>query len=165
MYRVDLFVGEKKIANGSFEILSPPRSGQRQEPPPQIENLQPSHTPTPSNRLKGTVTLDIDPTTNLIAAPTCPVIRSKSFYIGQQPTEHCGPEHHQPTPDDKTIRANVEELIINDEWLGDYILFATIEVRNGVVSIRGKLPTEEYNRAAERKISTIRGVKKVEFVR
>lgn len=48
--------------------------------------------PDGSNRL--TVTLDIDPTTNLIAAPTCPVIRTKSFPIGQEPREYCGPEYH-----------------------------------------------------------------------
>lgn len=121
--------------------------------------------PDGSARLMGTITLDIDPTTNLVAAPTCPVIRSKSFRIGQQPTQRCGPEQHQSTPDDKTIRDNVEELIINDEWLGNHILFASIEVRNGEVTIHGKLPTEDLTKEAHRKISTIRGVRKVEFVR
>ena len=43
----------------------------------------------------GTITLDIDPDTNLIAAPSCPVIRTKTFPIGQQPTDYCGPEHHR----------------------------------------------------------------------
>lgn len=50
--------------------------------------------PDGSTRLMGTVTLDIDPTTGLIAAASCPVIRSKSFQIGQQPTQYCGPDHH-----------------------------------------------------------------------
>ncbi|MEJ7710696.1 MAG: penicillin-binding transpeptidase domain-containing protein [Pyrinomonadaceae bacterium] len=50
--------------------------------------------PDGSTRLMGTVTLDIDPTTGLIAAATCPVIRSKSYQIGQQPTQYCGPDHH-----------------------------------------------------------------------
>lgn len=45
-------------------------------------------------RLQGTITLDIDPTTGLIAVPTCPVIRTKTFVIGQEPHEYCGPEHH-----------------------------------------------------------------------
>ncbi|MBC7930317.1 MAG: hypothetical protein H7Z38_07070, partial [Rubrivivax sp.] len=52
--------------------------------------LQPDGT----TRLKGTVTLDIDPTTGLLAAPTCPVIRSKNFAIGTEPHRRCGPQYH-----------------------------------------------------------------------
>jgi penicillin-binding protein 1B len=48
-----------------------------------------------ASRLTGTVTLDIDPTTGLIAAPTCPVIRTKTFVIGTEPRRHCGPQYHQ----------------------------------------------------------------------
>ncbi|HEX8557160.1 MAG TPA: PBP1A family penicillin-binding protein [Pyrinomonadaceae bacterium] len=48
-----------------------------------------------SSRLSGTVTLDIDPTTGLIAAPTCPVIRSKTYAIGTEPRRRCGPQYHQ----------------------------------------------------------------------
>jgi penicillin-binding protein 1B len=44
--------------------------------------------------LQGTITLDIDPTTGLIAAPTCPIIRTKTFAIGQEPREYCGPQYH-----------------------------------------------------------------------
>ena len=51
-----------------------------------------------STRLMGTITLDIDPTTGLIAAPTCPVIRSKTFQIGQEPRRYCGPEYHTGRP-------------------------------------------------------------------
>jgi penicillin-binding protein 1B len=47
-----------------------------------------------SSRLMGTITLDIDPNTGLLAAPTCPVIRSKTFSIGQEPRRYCGPEYH-----------------------------------------------------------------------
>jgi penicillin-binding protein 1B len=47
-----------------------------------------------TTRLEGTITLDIDPTTGLIAAPTCPIIRSKTFIIGQEPREYCGPQYH-----------------------------------------------------------------------
>jgi penicillin-binding protein 1B len=47
-----------------------------------------------SSRLEGTITLDIDPTTGLIAAPTCPIIRSKTFVIGQEPRQDCGPQYH-----------------------------------------------------------------------
>lgn len=45
-------------------------------------------------RLQGTITLDIDPTTGLIAAPTCPIIRSKTYVIGQEPRQYCGPQYH-----------------------------------------------------------------------
>jgi len=61
-----------------------------------------------SNRLQGTITLDIDPTTGLIAVDSCPVIRTKTFIIGQEPKKYCGPEYHkkaQPSP--ATSRARV----------------------------------------------------------
>ncbi|HEX8072512.1 MAG TPA: PBP1A family penicillin-binding protein [Pyrinomonadaceae bacterium] len=50
--------------------------------------------PDGTSRLMGTITLDIDPTTGLLAAPTCPVIRTKTFVIGQEPRRYCGPEYH-----------------------------------------------------------------------
>ena len=52
-------------------------------------------------RLEGTITLDIDPTTGLIAVETCPVIRTRTFVLGTEPRRYCGPEYHQralPTP-------------------------------------------------------------------
>jgi penicillin-binding protein 1B len=51
--------------------------------------------PDSSSRLAGTVTLDIDPETGLIAAPTCPVIRTKTFAIGTEPRRRCGPQYHR----------------------------------------------------------------------
>ena len=70
----------------------------------------PSPTPTPRKQLKGegrelsvedaptklegTITLDIDPTTGLIAVDSCPVIRTRTFVIGQEPKKYCGPEYH-----------------------------------------------------------------------
>jgi penicillin-binding protein 1B len=46
-------------------------------------------------RLEGTITLDIDPTTGLIADPSvCNIIRSKTFVIGQEPRQRCGPQYH-----------------------------------------------------------------------
>ncbi len=51
--------------------------------------------PGDGTRLEGTITLDIDPTTGLIAdLSVCPVIRSKTFAIGQEPRRYCGPEYH-----------------------------------------------------------------------
>ncbi len=48
-----------------------------------------------SGRLEGTITLDIDPTTGLIAVETCPVIRTKTFVLGTEPKKYCGPEYHR----------------------------------------------------------------------
>lgn len=50
--------------------------------------------PDGSTRLMGTVTLDVDSTTGLIATESCPVVRSRSFPIGQQPNRYCGPQYH-----------------------------------------------------------------------
>src|SRR2546427_8752336 len=60
-----------------------------------------AYEPDSSSKLQGTITLDIDPTTGLIAVDSCPVIKTKTFIIGQEPTKYCGPEYHkkpQPTP-------------------------------------------------------------------
>lgn len=46
-------------------------------------------------RLEGSITLDIDPSTGLIAVETCPVIRTKTFVIGTEPRTYCGPEYHR----------------------------------------------------------------------
>ncbi|MDQ1613031.1 MAG: penicillin-binding protein [Pyrinomonadaceae bacterium] len=76
------------------------------DPPPPADTQQRPRTTTPrlegrgvtqgdgTSRLMGTITLDIDPSTGLLAAPTCPVIRSKTFPIGQEPRRYCGPEYH-----------------------------------------------------------------------
>jgi penicillin-binding protein 1B len=48
-----------------------------------------------NGRLEGTITLDIDPTTGLIAVETCPVIRTRTFVLGTEPRKYCGPEYHQ----------------------------------------------------------------------
>jgi penicillin-binding protein 1B len=60
---------------------------------PGLEGRGSSGTDGPS-RLTGTVTLDIDPTTGLIAADTCPVIRTRTFVIGSEPRRRCGPQYH-----------------------------------------------------------------------
>ena len=62
-----------------------------------------------SSKLQGTITLDVDPTTGLIAVDSCPVIRTRTFIIGQEPRKYCGPEYHkkaQPPPTTAT-RARV----------------------------------------------------------
>jgi penicillin-binding protein 1B len=49
-------------------------------------------------RREGTITLDIDPTTGLIAVESCPVIRTRTFVNGAQPRKYCGPEYHGKKP-------------------------------------------------------------------
>ena len=49
----------------------------------------------PDSGLEGTITLDIDPTTGLIAVETCPVIRTKTYVLGTEPRKYCGPKYHQ----------------------------------------------------------------------
>lgn len=66
-------------------------------PPPPLPTLSPSPRSTPQDgaRLEGTITLDIDPTTGLIAVESCPVVRTKTFVLGTEPRKYCGPEYHR----------------------------------------------------------------------
>jgi penicillin-binding protein 1B len=79
---------------------TPPEVNPRK--PPKLEGRGVTQ-PDGTNRLQGTITLDIDPTTGLIADPeVCPIIRSRTFIIGTEPHKYCGPEYHngratQPT--------------------------------------------------------------------
>ena len=57
-----------------------------------------SYEPAAIDKLQGTITLDIDPTTGLIAVDSCPVIKTKTFIIGQEPRRYCGPEYHKKKP-------------------------------------------------------------------
>lgn len=85
------------------EELPPPTQDQYL-PPPSQPSPSPSTTPklprselrtNENGRLEGTITLDIDPTTGLIAVETCPVIRTKTFVLGTEPRKYCGPEYHK----------------------------------------------------------------------
>lgn len=59
------------------------------------QSTKPDGTSDSPTKLEGTITLDIDPTTGLIADPNvCPIIRSKTFIIGQEPRQYCGPQYH-----------------------------------------------------------------------
>ncbi|MBA3354357.1 MAG: PBP1A family penicillin-binding protein [Pyrinomonadaceae bacterium] len=79
--------------------------------------LDPTATPRPrpapgageeGARLEGSITLDIDPSTGLIAVETCPVIRTKTFVIGNEPRTYCGPEYHRGrTVDPAALRPRV----------------------------------------------------------
>jgi penicillin-binding protein 1B len=61
----------------------------------------------PVGGLEGTITLDIDPTTGLIAVESCPVIRTKTFALGTEPKKYCGPEYHKGKAGDPAGRPRV----------------------------------------------------------
>ena len=97
-----------KTTDGTEE--EPNRQTEPASLPPDVPPEPPKPKPTPkpketydgdesSSKLQGTITLDIDPTTGLIAVDSCPVIRTKTFIIGQEPKKYCGPEYHKkPKP-------------------------------------------------------------------
>jgi penicillin-binding protein 1B len=109
--RIELFIngtGPNQVAEVPVEEASP--VVEEPSPSPAIENpvedaappaASPSPSPSPhakppdAARLEGTITLDIDPTTGLIAVETCPVIRTKTFILGTEPKKYCGPEYHK----------------------------------------------------------------------
>ena len=82
------------------EPLPTPSPTARPLPSPRVVPVAP--------RLEGTITLDIDPATGLIAVETCPVIRTKTFVIGTEPRKYCGPEYHRArTVDPSATRPRV----------------------------------------------------------
>ena len=105
--RVELFIngtGPSQEPLTPVEEMSPeelpspsPLDDQNYEPPP-LPTVSPLPTPRrtlPESGLEGTITLDIDPATGLIAVETCPVIRTKTFVLGTEPRKYCGPEYHK----------------------------------------------------------------------
>jgi penicillin-binding protein 1B len=64
-------------------------------------------TAVPEGHLEGTITLDIDPTTGLLASDSCPVIRTKTFVLGTEPKKYCGPEYHRGKAGDSSSRPRV----------------------------------------------------------
>ena len=61
----------------------------------------------PPSGLEGTITLDIDPQTGLIAVESCPVIRTKTFVLGTEPKKYCGPQYHQRNTIEPAARPRV----------------------------------------------------------
>jgi len=107
--RVELFLnGTGPNVEAAAEEASPeeqeqaspePNQGQTQplplvSPSPSPPHAKPAASP-PDARLEGTITLDIDPTTGLIAVESCPVVRTKTFVLGTEPRRYCGPEYHK----------------------------------------------------------------------
>src|SRR6266498_1317797 len=109
--RIDLFINGTSPQGALSPELEPEASPETDELPPPAPDetlppvlVEPSPMSSPrakalrtdqSGRLEGTITLDIDPTTGLIAVETCPVIRTRTFVLGTEPKKYCGPEYHQ----------------------------------------------------------------------
>ncbi len=123
--RIELFINGTSPQDTSSLELEPEASPETDELPPPAPDqtlppvlVEPSPTSSPrakpprselrtdqSGRLEGTITLDIDPTTGLIAVETCPVIRTRTFVLGTEPKKYCGPEYHQrPLPSPQPSR-------------------------------------------------------------
>ena len=89
---------EEATPDGEEETI--PESGDPGPTPEPSPTATPRPLPAPRPdgevlRLEGSITLDIDPSTGLIAVETCPVIRTKTFVIGTEPRTYCGPEYHR----------------------------------------------------------------------
>ena len=108
--RVELFINgtgpntisEVPVEEASPEELpspSPPMMDPSYDPQPPLPTASISPSPrrplAPESGLEGTITLDIDPATGLIAVESCPVIRTKTFTLGTEPKKYCGPEYHK----------------------------------------------------------------------
>src|ERR1044072_5633332 len=118
--RTELFINGTSPGSGnnldSDMAQEPPADGDGEDdgtrqtepaylPDPQFEPAKPKATPKTDTkkgrdsldgeapRLQGTITLDVDPTTGLIAVDSCPVIRTKTFIIGEEHNKCCAPEY------------------------------------------------------------------------
>jgi penicillin-binding protein 1B len=134
--RTELFINGTAPNTESTEVLAEEPPPDSEEPPPiEAPGYEPGPLPLPSptasprkqlrgegrnltvdevpSRLEGTITLDIDPTTGLIAVDTCPVIRTRTFVIGQEPRKYCGPEYHTgkrpPSPGASPVRPRLTQ--------------------------------------------------------
>jgi len=103
--------GETPVETASPEAEPTPESSVDPNAEP-VEAPSPSPKPTPraerrsvvpdDGTLQGSITLDIDPATGLIAVDTCPVIRTKTYVLGTEPKKYCGPQYHKHGENDPT---------------------------------------------------------------
>lgn len=88
--------GGKADSDYPYEPAQAPEPAPEATPRKGVKEGRGAQEPDGAAKLQGTITLDIDPTTGLIADPdVCPVIRSKTFVLGTEPRKFCGPEYHQ----------------------------------------------------------------------
>jgi penicillin-binding protein 1B len=104
--RVELFINGTGPADATAESTEETTPDELPDPTPGIEPQPmdpiPGPSPSPPRRpvvvpdsgLETTITIDIDPATNLIAVETCPIIRTKTYVRGTEPRKYCGPQYH-----------------------------------------------------------------------
>jgi penicillin-binding protein 1B len=85
----------EEVAPIPQEIVPPPIIEALPSPSPKVRQPKYETRSTEAGRLEGTITLDIDPTTGLIAVESCPIIRTRTFVLGTEPKKFCGPEYHR----------------------------------------------------------------------
>jgi penicillin-binding protein 1B len=73
----------------------PPLPELSPSPSPKVRQPRYETRSTEGGRLEGTITLDVDPNTGLIAVESCPVIRTRTYVLGTEPRQFCGPQYHQ----------------------------------------------------------------------
>ena len=109
--RIELFInGTSPSTDSGLLPELEPTPEEEELPSPEFEYVPaplPDVSPSPSprrppprsdiGRLEGTITLDIDPSTGLIAVESCPVVRTRTFVLGTEPTRYCGPDYHRPS--------------------------------------------------------------------
>lgn len=124
--RMELFINgtSPEVATTDLPELEPTPETDEVAPipqdlaPPTIIEAVPSPSPklrqpryetrsTEAGRLEGTITLDIDPSTGLIAVESCPIIRTRTFVLGTEPKKFCGPEYHRRSSGDTRPRLTI----------------------------------------------------------
>jgi penicillin-binding protein 1B len=76
-------------------------------PSPKLRQPRYETRSTEAGRLEGTITLDIDPSTGMIAVESCPIIRTRTFVLGTEPKKFCGPEYHRRGSGDTRPRLTI----------------------------------------------------------
>jgi penicillin-binding protein 1B len=119
--RIELFINGTSPSGDSSLLPEVEASPEVEElPSPEFEYVPaplPDVSPSPSprrtqpraesGRLEGTITLDIDPSTGLIAVETCPVVRTRTYVLGTEPTRYCAPEYHRPSSAPQPTRPRI----------------------------------------------------------
>ena len=115
--RIELFInGTSPTSNVTLpaDEESTPESEELPSPefeyvPAPLPDVSPSPSPrrpprTDAGRLEGTITLDIDPSTGLIAVESCPVVRTRTFVLGTEPMRYCSPDYHRSSAPPQSTR-------------------------------------------------------------
>jgi hypothetical protein len=155
-----------RLSNSPAESdTGPIKVAEVEQPSAATSKGMPEGSPVNTEHLTKRVTLDIDPMTGLIAMPSCPLSRTRSFVIGHEPSRYCGPSYHGASDADRPIKEEVAVVIIKDYRLYHHLNVQTLTVNNGAVTIASDNNAEPLDQKgvelAIRLIGEIRGVRSV----